>query len=145
MLRQKTYSAKKETVERRWLVLDARGQVLGRLATRVAVLLRGKHKPTYTPHVDTGDYVVVINAAELRLTANKATTKIRYRHSGYPGGLKAEPYGRLLARDPGRAFRAAVKWMLPHNPLGRQMLRKLKVYAGAAHPHAAQAPEACEL
>ncbi len=137
----KTYSAKPREVSRRWLLVDAQGQVLGRLAAEVAALLRGKHKAVYTPHVDTGDHVVVINAAGLVLTGNKAERTMRYRHSGYPGGLKEEPYGALLKRDPARAFRSAVKGMLPHNTLGRQMLRKLKVYAGAEHPHAAQHPE----
>ncbi len=136
----RTYSAKPHEVPRQWLLVDARGQVLGRLAAEVAALLRGKHKASYTPHVDTGDHVVVINAAELVLTGNKAERTMRYRHSGYPGGLKEEPYGDLLKRDPARAFRIAVKGMLPHNTLGRQMLRKLKVYAGSDHPHAAQHP-----
>lgn len=143
-IRNKTYRAKPGEVERRWLLVDAQGRVIGRLAAEVAALLRGKHKPTYTPHVDVGDHVVVVNAAGLVLTGQKATRTIRYRHSGYPGGLKAEPYGRFLARDPERAFRAAVRGMLPHTPLGRAMLRKLKVYAGPEHPHAAQQPEPWE-
>lgn len=137
----KTYSAKPGEVTRKWWLIDAQGKVLGRLAAEVAAILRGKHKPIYTPHVDTGDHVVVINAAGLVLTGQKARRTMRYRHSGYPGGLKVEPYGALLQRDPARAFRLAVKGMLPHNTLGRQMLRKLKVYAGSEHPHAAQQPE----
>jgi large subunit ribosomal protein L13 len=138
----KTYSAKPAEVQRRWLVVDAKGQPVGRLAADVAALLRGKHKPTFTPHVDTGDHVVVINAADLVLTGNKAEREMRHRHSGYPGGLKSEPYGALFQRDPERAFRVVVRGMLPHNPLGRQMLRKLKVYAGPDHPHQAQQPVA---
>ena len=137
----KTYSAKKETVERKWLLVDARGQVLGRLASRVAAVLRGKHKPIYTPHVDTGDFVVVVNAEKLVLTGNKAKKTLRYRYSGYPGGLRSEPYGRLLERNPEQALWVAVKGMLPHNTLGRLMLRKLKVYRGPEHPHQAQCPE----
>jgi large subunit ribosomal protein L13 len=136
----RTYSAKPREVESRWLLVDAQGQVLGRLAADVAALLRGKHKPSYTPHVDTGDHVVVVNAAGLVLTGNKAQRTMRYRHTGYPGGLKQEAYGALLKRDPGRAFRAAVRGMLPHNTLGREMLRKLKVYGGSEHPHGAQGP-----
>ena len=137
----KTYSAKAREVSRQWLLVDAQGQVLGRLAADVAALLRGKHKPSYTPHVDTGDHVVVINAAGLVLTGGKAERTMRYRHTGYPGGLKAEPYGVLLKRDPARAFRVAVRGMLPHNTLGRQMLRKLKVYARSEHRHGAQGPK----
>ena len=133
-----TYSAKPAAVTREWLLIDARGQTVGRLAADVAALLRGKHKPIFTPHVDTGDHVVVVNAAEFVLTGNKAQTTFRYRHSGYPGGLKAEPYGDLFRKDPERAFRLAVRGMLPHGVLGRRMLRKLKVYAGPEHPHQAQ-------
>ena len=133
-----TYSAKPNEVERSWLLIDGRGQTVGRLAADVAAILRGKHKPTFTPHVDTGDHVVVVNASELVLTGNKAQTTMRYRHSGYPGGLKTEPYGDLFQKDPGKAFRSAVRGMLPHGVLGRQMLRKLKVYAGGEHPHQAQ-------
>jgi large subunit ribosomal protein L13 len=138
----KTYSAKPAEVQRRWLVVDAKGQPVGRLAADVAALLRGKHKPTFTPHVDTGDHVVVINAADLVLTGNKAEREMRHRHSGYPGGLKSEPYGALFQSNPERAFRLVVRGMLPHNVLGRQMLRKLKVYAGPDHPHQAQQPVA---
>jgi large subunit ribosomal protein L13 len=138
----KTYSAKPAEVESRWLLIDARGKVLGRLAADVAALLRGKHKPTFTRHVDTGDHVIVINAADLVLTGDKAVKTTRYRHSGYPGGFRSEPYGRLLERHPERAFRIAVRGMLPHSVLGRQMLRKLKVYAGGEHPHRGQQPVA---
>ena len=137
---KRTYSAKPAEVERRWLLIDAQGMVVGRLAADVAAVLRGKHKATFTRHVDTGDHVVVVNAAGLVLTGSKAAKTMRYRHSGYPGGLKVEPYGNLLKKDPGRAFRVAVKGMLPHTPLGRDMLKKLKVYAGSDHPHEAQGP-----
>lgn len=137
---KKTYSAKPGEVERRWLLIDGQSQVVGRLAADVAALLRGKHKATYTRHVDTGDHVIVINAGGLLLTGDKADKTMRYRHSGYPGGLKSEPYGELFARNPARAFRSAVKGMLPHTPLGRKMLGKLKVYAGGEHPHGAQQP-----
>jgi large subunit ribosomal protein L13 len=137
---RKTYSAKPGEVASRWLLVDAQGQVLGRLAADVAALLRGKHKASFTRHVDTGDHVVVINAAGLVLTGNKAQRTMRYRHSGYPGGLKVEPYGELLKRNPERAFRAAVRGMLPHSSLGRALLRKLQVYGGGEHPHQAQAP-----
>jgi large subunit ribosomal protein L13 len=137
---KKTYAAKPGEVEKRWLLIDAQGQVVGRLAADVAALLRGKHKPGFTPHVDTGDFVVVINASGLVLTGDKAEKTMRYRHSGYPGGLKAEPYGALFRRSPERAFRAAVRGMLPHTSLGRQMLSKLKVYGGGEHPHQAQQP-----
>ncbi|UCC68733.1 MAG: 50S ribosomal protein L13 [Armatimonadota bacterium] len=136
----KTYSAKPGEVENRWLLIDAKGQAVGRLAADVAALLRGKHKTDFTPHVDTGDHVVVTNAAHLVLTGNKADRTMRHRHSGYPGGLKSEPYGALFQSDPARAFRAAVRGMLPHTSLGRKMLRKLKVYAEADHPHQAQQP-----
>ena len=136
----RTYSAKPREVPRRWLLIDAQGQVLGRLAADVAGLLRGKHKPIFTPHVDTGDHIVIINAAGLVLTGAKAKRTMRYRHSGWPGGFKSEPYGALLERNPARAFRAAVRGMLPHTPLGRQMLRKLKVCSGPEHPHQAQQP-----
>ena len=136
----KTYSAKPSEVERRWLLIDAQGQVVGRLAADVAALLRGKHKPTFTPHVDTGDHVIIINAADLVLTGGKADKTMRHRHSGYPGGIKSEPYGALFQKDPARAFRLAVRGMLPHNPLGRNMLRKLKVYPDGEHPHEAQQP-----
>jgi len=136
----RTYSAKPREVERRWLLVDAQGQVLGRLAADVAAILRGKHKPSFTPHVDCGDHVIVVNAAGLVLTGGKAQKTIRYRHTGYIGHLKQEPYGALLQRDPARAFRIAVRGMLPHTVLGRQMLRKLKVCAGPEHRHQAQQP-----
>ncbi len=136
----KTYSAKPGELEMRWLLIDAKGQPVGRLAADVAAILRGKHKPQFTPHTDTGDHVVILNAADLVLTGNKAERTMRHRHSGYPGGLRSEPYGVLLKRDPARAFRAAVRGMLPHTSLGRKMLRKLKVYPGADHPHEAQRP-----
>jgi large subunit ribosomal protein L13 len=138
----KTYSAKPGEVESRWLLINAQGLVFGRLAADIAAILRGKTKPQFTPHVDTGDHVVVVNAAGLVLTGQKATKTMRYRHSGYPGGLKAEPYGKLVAKDPDRALRAAVRGMLPHGALGRDMIKKLKVYAGAEHPHQAQGPVA---
>ena len=136
----KTYSAKPGEVESRWLLIDAQRMVFGRLAADIAAVLRGKHKAIYTPHVDTGDHVVVINAAGLVLTGQKAAKTMRYRHSGYPGGLKTEPYGALLERNPAQALREAVRGMLPHGTLGRAMLRKLKVYAGEEHPHHAQGP-----
>lgn len=136
----RTYSAKPGEVERRWLLIDGQGLVLGRLAADIAAVLRGKHKPSFTPHVDTGDHVVVINAAGLMLTGDKASKTMRHRHSGWPGGLKSESYGSLLRRNPVRALREAVRGMLPHTPLGRGMLRKLKVYAGGEHPHQAQMP-----
>jgi len=142
MMSKRTYSAKPAEVERRWLLIDAQGLVVGRLAADVAAVLRGKHKATYTRHVDTGDHVIVINAAGLVLTGGKAAKTMRYRHSGYPGGLKIEPYGDLFKKNPERAFRAAVKGMLPHTPLGRDMLKKLKVYSGGDHPHEAQGPVA---
>jgi len=136
----KTYSAKPSEIERRWLLIDGGSVVLGRLAADIATLLRGKHKPQFTPHVDTGDHVIVVNAASLVLTGDKANKTMRYRHSSYPGGLKSETYGALLKRKPERALREAVKGMLPHGPLGRAMLRKLKVYPGPEHPHIAQQP-----
>jgi large subunit ribosomal protein L13 len=126
-------------------VIDANDVVLGRLATQVATLLRGKHKPIYAPHVDTGDFVIVINAGKVALTGNKREQKIAYRHSGYPGGLKEQPYSDLLAQRPDLAVERAVKGMLPHTTLGRHMLRKLKVYAGPEHPHQAQRPQPFEI
>jgi large subunit ribosomal protein L13 len=136
----KTYSAKPGEVEREWLLVDAAGRPLGRVAARVASLLRGKHKAEFTPHVDTGDHVVVINAGKVLLTGNKASQKMHYRHSGYPGGLKARPYGEIRQKNPAALIRMAVKGMLPRTSLGAAMLRKLKVYAGPEHPHAAQQP-----
>ncbi len=136
-----TYMAKAEDVERKWFILDAAGRPLGRLATDAARLLRGKHKPTFTPHVDCGDHVIIINAAKVALTGNKPRDKFYYRHSGYPGGLKAVDYRTFLAQKPEEAVRKAVVGMLPHNRLGAKMAKKLKVYAGPHHPHASQKPE----
>ncbi len=141
----KTFSAKPAEVKRDWYVVDATGKTLGRLATEVARRLHGKHKPEFTPHVDTGDYIVVINAGKVRVTGNKATDKMYYTHSGYPGGLKAINFERLMAKAPERVIERAVKGMLPKGPLGRTMYRKLKVYAGPDHKHAAQQPRALEI
>ncbi len=141
----RTYTPKPGDVQRQWHVIDASDVVLGRLATQVAALLRGKHKPTYAPHVDTGDFVVVINASKVALTGNKREQKLAYRHSGYPGGLRSIPFGQLIDRDPRKAIEKSVKGMLPHNTLGRQMLKKLKVYAGPEHPHQAQQPAPYEI
>lgn len=137
----KTYSAKSETVERDWFVINAEGKTLGRLATEIASRLRGKHKPVYTPHVDTGDYIVVINAEKVHVTGKKRSDKMYYRHSEFPGGLKSMNFDKLVAKHPGQPIELAVKGMLPRNPLGRAMFRKLKVYAGPEHPHAAQQPK----
>ncbi|SDS70997.1 LSU ribosomal protein L13P [Halopseudomonas litoralis] len=137
----KTFSAKPETVKRDWYVVDATGLTLGRLATEVASRLRGKHKPEYTPHVDTGDYIVIVNAEKIHVTGNKAQDKIYYSHSGFPGGIKSINFEKLNLRAPERIIEMAVKGMLPKNPLGRAMYRKMKVYKGAAHPHAAQQPQ----
>ncbi len=141
----KTFSAKPETVKRDWYVIDATGQTLGRLATEVARRLRGKHKPEYTPHVDTGDYIVVINAEKVCVTGKKNTDKIYYSHTGYPGGIKEISFEKLIERAPERVIEGAVKGMLPKNPLGRDMYRKLKVYAGTEHPHAAQQPQELKI
>jgi large subunit ribosomal protein L13 len=141
----KTFSARPETVERDWYVIDATGKTLGRLASEIARRLRGKHKPEYTPHVDTGDYIVVVNADRIRVTGRKATDKMYYRHTGYLGNLKSINYDRLQATKPGRVLEIAVKGMLPRNPLGRAMFRKLKVYAGPGHRHAAQQPRVLDL
>ena len=137
----KTISAKAETVQHRWYVIDADGQTLGRLATEVACRLRGKHKTEYTPHVDTGDYIVVVNAEKVQVTGRKASDKMYYRHTGHPGGLKEANFTRMIERSPEKVIELAVKGMLPRNPLGRAMYRKLKVYAGQEHPHEAQQPE----
>jgi len=137
----RTYTPKPGDVERNWYVIDATDVVLGRLASHVATLLRGKHKATFAPHVDGGDFVIVINAGKVALTGNKRETKLAYRHSGYPGGLRATRYVDLLEKHPERAIEKAVRGMLPHTSLGRQQLTKLKVYAGAEHPHAAQQPK----
>jgi len=136
----KCYLAKPLEVERQWLLVDATDLVMGRMAARVASLLRGKHKPTFTPNVDTGDHVIVINAAKVRITSDKLLTKIKYRHSGIPGGFKQIPFGRLMEKDPAETIRQVIKGMVPHTTLGRQIIRKLKVYAGSTHPHEAQKP-----
>ena len=141
----KTFTAKNETVQRDWYIVDAAGQTLGRLATEIASRLRGKHKPEYTPHVDTGDYIVVINAEQVRVTGNKTSDKIYYSHTGFPGGIKEISFEKLIAKAPERVIEAAVKGMLPRNPLGRDMYRKLKVYAGTNHPHAAQQPQELKI
>ena len=137
----RTFVPKKDDIDRRWLVVDATGIPLGRLATQVASVLRGKHKPTYTPHLDTGDHVIVVNASKVKLTGNKLDAKMYYRHTGYPGGLRATPYRELMQKKPELAIHKAVRGMLPKNRLGRAMAKKLKVYAGADHPHQAQKPE----
>lgn len=134
----KTYSTKAGDVERKWHVIDASGQTLGRLASQVAVLLMGKHKPHYVPYIDTGDFVIVLNASKIKVTGNKAKTKMYYRHSGYPGGLKAVNFEKMLDTHPVRIIEHAVKGMLPSNRLGRAMYKKLKVYEGDSHPHEAQ-------
>ena len=141
----KTYIAKPETVQSGWYVVDASGKVLGRLASEIARRLRGKHKPEFTPHVDTGDYIVVVNADKLRVTGRKADNKIYYRHSTYPGGIYSESFAKLHARQPERVLRLAVKGMLPKGPLGYAMLKKMKVYTGASHPHTAQQPKQLEV
>ncbi|MHC9509874.1 50S ribosomal protein L13 [Kangiella sp. M94] len=141
----KTYSAKPETVKRDWFVVDASGKTLGRLATEIARRLKGKHKAEYTPHVDTGDYIIVINAEKVTVTGNKAQDKMYYRHSGYPGGIKETNFEKLQASKPEMIIEKAVKGMLPKNPLGRAMFRKLKVYAGTEHTHTAQQPIPLEI
>lgn len=141
----KTYSVKAGEIQRDWFVVDARDQVLGRLATRVAAVLRGKHKPTFSTHLDVGDYVVVVNARDVRLTGRKAEQKEYFRHSGYMGGERMIPFETMMKRHPERVIERAVKGMLPKNALGRQMAQKLKVYAGAEHPHAAQRPEPLDV
>ncbi|MBL4797569.1 MAG: 50S ribosomal protein L13 [Oleispira sp.] len=141
----KTYSAKPESVQREWFIVDAAEKTLGRLATEIALRLKGKHKPEYTPHVDTGDYIVVINAEKIRVTGKKTTDKMYYRHTGYPGGLRSISFDKLIDHKPEMVIELAVKGMLPKNPLGRDMYRKLKVYAGSEHPHAAQQPQTLEI
>lgn len=141
----KTFSAKTHEVKRDWYVIDANKQVLGRLATEIARRLRGKHKPEYTPHVDTGDYIVVLNAEKVMVTGRKYTDKMYYHHSGFPGGIKSASFEKLQKKDPTRIIELAVKGMLPKNPLGREMYRKLKVYVGENHPHTAQQPIALEI
>ncbi|NMA95712.1 MAG: 50S ribosomal protein L13 [Clostridiales bacterium] len=141
----KSYMAKASEVERKWYVVDATGKTLGRMASQIAHILRGKHKPIYTPHVDTGDFVIVVNADKIEVTGNKRSQKMYRRHSGYPGGLKSISLGEMMDKHPTRAISYAVKGMLPHNRLGRAMLKKLKVYAGPDHPHEAQMPEELEI
>ena len=141
----RTYSPKASEVTRAWHVVDAEGLVLGRVATEVARVLRGKHKPIFAPHLDTGDFVIVVNADKVVLTSGKSESKLVRHHTGYPGGLKTRTYGELLADKPEDAIRRSVRGMLPKNRLGRQMLKKLKVYAGPNHPHAAQLPQALEI
>ena len=141
----RTYTPKVSEIQRSWYVVDAEGMVLGRLATEVATILRGKHKPTYTPHIDTGDHVIVINADKVVLTSNKGDKLFVHRHSGYPGGLRTKSYGQLIAEKPDEAVRRAVRGMIPKNRLGRQMIKKLKVYAGPVHNHAAQDPKTIEF
>jgi large subunit ribosomal protein L13 len=141
----KTFSAKPETVKRDWYVVDAAGKTLGRLATEVARRLRGKHKPEFTPHVDTGDYIVVINAEKVAVTGNKATDKMYHSHTGFPGGIKSITFDKLIQKKPEMVIEKAVKGMLPKNPLGRAMYRKLKVYAGSEHKHTAQQPQVLDI
>jgi large subunit ribosomal protein L13 len=141
----KTFQAKKENVERNWYVIDAEGKVLGRLASEIAKRLRGKDKPVYTPYVDTGDFVIVVNAGKVQLTGKKLTDKMYYRHSGYPGGIKQMAAGKMLEEKPAEVLRLAVRGMLPKNSLGRAMLKKLKIYASSDHGHAAQCPQMLEL
>ena len=141
----KTISAKPGSVEQSWYVIDADGQTLGRMASAIASRLRGKHKPEFTPHTDTGDFIVVVNAEKVHVTGNKAKAKIYHHHTGYPGGLRSISFEKLIEKAPEQAIEMAVKGMLPKNPLGRAMARKLKVYAGSEHPHAAQQPKALEL
>lgn len=138
----RTYSPRPTDIDRAWYVVDAQGEILGRLASRIAHVLRGKHKPMYAPHMDVGDHVIVINAGGVQLTGSKGAQSLAYRHSGFPGGLKSVPFARLLAESPEKLVERSVRGMLPKNSLGRQMMRKLKVYAGPEHPHAAQDPVA---
>ena len=140
-----TYSAKPDEVKRDWYVIDATDKTLGRIATEIASRLRGKHKPEYTPHVDTGDYIVVVNCEKVRVTGNKAKDKMYYHHTQFPGGIKSVSFEKLLQKFPDRPIKSAVKGMLPKGPLGRQMFSKLKVYAGSEHPHASQQPKALEF
>lgn len=141
----KTFTAKPESVTRDWYVVDAAGKTLGRISTEIAARLRGKHKPEYTPHVDTGDYIIVINADKVAVTGNKAQNKMYYSHSGFPGGLKEISFEKLIAKKPEMVLELAIKGMLPKGPLGRAMFRKLKVYAGAEHQHAAQQPQVLDI
>ena len=141
----KTFNAKPAEVRRDWYMIDAAGKNVGRLATEIAKRLRGKHKPEYTPHVDTGDYIVVINAGDVKISGNKTSDKMYYKHTGWPGGIRSMSFEQLQQRKPERIIEQAVKGMLPRGPLGRDMLRKLKVYAGAEHKHSAQQPKALEI
>ena len=141
----KTFSAKAHEVRRDWFLVDGTDRVLGRLASEIALRLRGKHKPEFTPHVDTGDFIVVVNAARIRVTGNKAHDKVYYRHSGYPGGISETNFEKMQARFPGRALEKAVKGMLPKGPLGYAMIKKLKVYAADSHPHSAQQPKPLQI
>lgn len=141
----KTYTPKASEIQREWHVVDAEGMIVGRLATEVARVLRGKHKPIFAPHIDTGDHVIIVNADKIIMSGNKINDKRLYRHSGYPGGIKSESYANLLGRKPADAVRRTVKGMLPKGPLGRQQMTKLKVYAGPDHPHTAQAPKPLEI
>lgn len=142
---QKTYATTPAVIERRWWVVDAKGLTLGRVASKVAPILRGTHKPYFTPHLDTGDYVIVVNADKIRVTGKRLDQKLYYRHSGYPGGLKSMTLREMMSKFPNRALKLAIKGMLPKGPLGRQMYKKLKIYAGDEHPHQAQQPEALEF
>jgi large subunit ribosomal protein L13 len=141
----KTFTAKPESVKRDWYVVDANGKTLGRIATEIASRLRGKHKPEFTPHVDTGDYIIVINAEKVAVTGNKAQAKMYYSHTGFPGGIKEINFEKLIAKKPEMVLESAIKGMLPKGPLGRAMFRKLKVYAGAEHQHAAQQPQVLDI
>jgi large subunit ribosomal protein L13 len=145
LLNMKTYTATPSTIKRGWFVIDATGKILGRMSSEIARRLRGKHKPEYTPHMDTGDFIIVINAEKIHVTGNKLQDKLYHRHSGYPGGLKTTTLGKMLKSTPERAIELAVKGMLPKGPLGRAMFRKLKVYAGARHQHQAQQPQPLEF
>ena len=140
-----TYSPKASEIDRAWVLIDAEGLVLGRLATEVSRILRGKHKPTYAPHIDTGDHVIIVNADKVVLTSGKAEKKMVYRHSGFPGGLKEQTYADLLGKKPAEAVRNTIRGMMPHTRLGAAQIKKLKVYAGPTHPHAAQQPSVLEL
>jgi large subunit ribosomal protein L13 len=141
----RTFTAKASEIRHEWFIIDAEGQTLGRLASRIAPILKGKHKPTYTPHLDCGDFIIVINAEKLRVTGNKLDQKFYFRHSGYPGGIASIDLRDQLAQHPDRVLQAAVRGMLPKNRLGRQMIKKLKIYAGTVHPHQAQKPKSLEL
>ncbi len=141
----KTFVAKPDTIKRDWYVVDATGKTLGRLATEIASRLRGKHKPEYTPHMDTGDYIIVVNAEKVVVTGNKTTDKMYHAHSGFPGGIKSVSFDKLIAKKPEMVIQSAVRGMLPKGPLGRAMFRKLKVYAGATHDHAAQQPQVLDI